>query len=295
MGQELLIELVSDCNLQCKMCAFKQGFTHKRMNDDVVEQIFKDIAEVNKSDSLYYFTDLRMDGNSESLLYPNLPFVIQCANKAGIKNINITTNGVLLKPSITDQLVESNLTTIDISMTGIIPEIYKEFQGYGLSEKQLVDQIETIKSNVKYFIEQKKKKNKNIILTMRYIITEKTKDHFLDYIDCFKALGADAVMGMTLTKTKLRGKCHPKGEIVGYKSCESPEHPVICANGDVLMAFCPYEVPVIGNYHESSIKEIFLSKENQERLQAFQKVIVSGIPENCRNCHNTHIYRGGKW
>ena len=66
MGQELLIELVSDCNLQCKMCAFKQGFTHKRMNDDVVEQIFKDIAEFNKSNSLYYFTDLRMDGNSES-------------------------------------------------------------------------------------------------------------------------------------------------------------------------------------------------------------------------------------
>ena len=158
MGQELLIELVSDCNLQCKMCAFKQGFSHRRMNDEIVKEIFKDIAEINRNDSVYHFTDLRMDGNSESLLYPNLPHVIRCANEAGIKNINITTNGVLLKPSITDQLVESSLTTIDISMTGIIPDIYKEFQGYGLSEKQLIYQIETIKENVRYFIEEKKKK-----------------------------------------------------------------------------------------------------------------------------------------
>lgn len=295
MQQELLIELVSDCNLNCKMCAFKSGFSHERMNNEIVKKIFEDIKYINEQDSVYHFTDLRMDGNSEPLLYPDIPFVIKCANKAGIKNTNITTNGVLLTRNRTDQLMQTNLTTLDISMTGIIPDIYKDFQGFTLSKEQLNKQIETIKENVRYFIQQKILLNKKITVTMRYIITPDTEGHFIDYINFFKELGVDAVMGMTLTQTQLRGKCRPYGEIIGRKSCESPEHPVICANGEVLMAFCPYDIPVIGNYLETSIRDIFLSEKNERLLKAFREVRIEEIPENCRNCYNTHIYRGGKW
>lgn len=130
---------------------------------------------------------------------------------------------------------------------------------------------------------------------MCYIITSDTQAHFIEYVDYFKVIGADAVMGMTLSKSELRGKCHPYGEIVGRKRCESPEHPVICANGDVLMAFCPYDIPVIGNYHETPIQDIFLSERNGCLLRAFRELKVEDIPENCQNCYNTHIYRGGKW
>lgn len=295
MGQELLIELVSDCNLRCKMCAFKCGFTHHHMDNKTVYQIFEGIGVVNRESLVYHFTDLRMDGNSEPLLYQDLPYVINCANNAGIKNINITTNGVLLTPTRTDQLMKTNLTTLDISMTGIIPEIYKEFQGYGFSDDHVQWQIDTIKKNVCYFVEQKKKLSKPITLTMRYIITPDTQAHFIEYIDYFKTIGVDAVMGMTLTKTEFRGKCYPYGEIVGRKRCESPEHPVICANGDILMAFCPYDIPVIGNYHETPIQDIFMSEKNASLLCAFRELKVENMPENCQNCYNTHIYRGGKW
>lgn len=295
MGQELLIELVSDCNLRCKMCAFKCGFTHHHMDNKTVYQLFEGIGVVNRESLVYHFTDLRMDGNSEPLLYQDLPYVINCANNAGIENINITTNGVLLTPTRTDQLMKTNLTTLDISMTGIIPEIYKEFQGYGFSDDHVQWQIDTIKKNVCYFVEQKKKLSKPITLTMRYIITPDTQAHFIEYIDYFKTIGVDAVMGMTLTKTEFRGKCYPYGEIVGRKRCESPEHPVICANGDILMAFCPYDIPVIGNYHETPIQDIFMSEKNASLLCAFRELKVENMPENCQNCYNTHIYRGGKW
>ena len=295
MGQELLIELVSNCNLQCKMCAFKHGFTHEKMDNEIVDKIFKDIKIINEKSAFYNFTDLRMDGNSESLLYPDLSFVMKCANEAGIKTINITTNGVLLTKERTDQLIQTSLTTLDISMTGIAPEIYKEFQGYGLTEAKVIENIETIKSNVKYFVEQKRKHNKDITVTMRYIITEETRDHFVDYINFFKGIGVDAVMGMTLTKTDLRGKCKPYGKIVARRSCESPEHPVICANGDILMSFCPYEIPVMGNYHESSVKDVFMSEKAEKLINSFRTLKIEDMPENCRNCYNTHIYRGGKW
>ena len=295
MGQELLIELVSNCNLQCKMCAFKHGFTHEKMNNEIVDRIFKDIKVINSESSFYNFTDLRMDGNSEPLLYPDLPFVMKCANESGIKNINITTNGVLLTKERTDQLIETTLTTLDVSMTGIIPEVYKEFQGYGFPDAKVMENIEIIKSNVEYFVEQKRKHNKKITVTMRYIITEKTQTHFIDYINFFKGIGVDAVMGMTLTQTDLRGKCKPYGEIVARRSCESPEHPVICANGDILMAFCPYEIPVMGNYLETSVKEVFMSEKAEKLINSFRTLKIEDMPENCRNCYNTHVYRGGKW
>ncbi|MCR5502046.1 MAG: radical SAM protein [Lachnospiraceae bacterium] len=295
MGQELLIELVSNCNLQCRMCAFKHGFTNRKMDNEIVDRIFKDIKEINDESSFYKFTDLRMDGNSEPLLYSDLPFVMKCANEAGINNINITTNGVLLTKERTNQLIQTSLTTLDISMTGIIPEIYKNFQGYGLPDENVIENIEMIKNNVKYFIKQKRKHNKNITVTMRYIITKETQDHFIDYINFFKGIGADAVMGMTLTKTDLRGKCKPYGEIVARRSCESPEHPVICANGDILMAFCPYEIPVMGNYLETSVKEVFMSEKAEKLIDSFRTLKIEDMPENCRNCYNTHVYRGGKW
>ena len=129
--------------------------------------------------------------------------------QAGIQNINITTNGVLLNYEMTDRLMDTSLTTIDISMTGIIPEIYSEFQGYGLKADKCKEQIARIKENVQYFIKQKIRLKKNITLTMRYIITPMTKPHFGEYIDYFRSIRVDAVMGMTLTNTELRGKCHP--------------------------------------------------------------------------------------
>ena len=295
MGQELLIELVSDCNLQCKMCAFRHGFTHKRMDNEIVDRIFTDIKAINEESAYYNFTDLRMDGNSEPLLYQDLPFVMKCANESGIKNIIITTNGVLLTKERTDQLVQTSLTTLDISMTGIIPKVYKEFQGYGFSENRVIENIETIKSNVKYFVEQKHKYNQKITVTMRYIITEETQDYSIDYINYVKGIGVDAVMGMTLTETDLRGRCKPYGEIVARRSCESPEHPVVCANGDILMAFCPYEIPVLGNYYDTSVKEIFMSEKVEKLINSFRLLKVEDMPDNCRNCYNTHVYKGGKW
>ena len=62
MGQELLLELVSGCNLQCKMCAFQNGFTYKRMSVNMIEDIFKSIKIINDVSKCYTFTDLRMDG-----------------------------------------------------------------------------------------------------------------------------------------------------------------------------------------------------------------------------------------
>ncbi len=295
MGQELLIELISDCNLKCKMCAFKQGFSHESMSEEMICDLFHQINIINQKSKLYNFTDLRMDGNSEPLLYKDPGFVMNLAMQAGIQYINITTNGVLLNYEMTDRLMDTSLTTLDISMTGIIPEIYSEFQGYGLKADKCKEQITRIKENVQYFIKQKIRWKKNITLTMRYIITPMTKPHFGEYIDYFRSIRADAVMGMTLTNTGLRGKCHPYEEIVGRKRCESPEHPVICANGDVLMAFCPYDIPILGNMIERPLSDILMAPQTEKWLTSIRKIIVEDMPINCKSCHNTHIYKGGKW
>ena len=69
MNEKLLIELVSGCNLQCKMCAFKGGFTGKEMPRELINSVFKSAKKINKASSFYNFTSLRMDGNSEPLLY----------------------------------------------------------------------------------------------------------------------------------------------------------------------------------------------------------------------------------
>lgn len=290
MRDELLIEFVSSCNLRCKMCAFKEGFTFERLSDKSVEDIFTGVKRLNTKSRYYNITALRMDGNSEPLLYHKLPWAMDLAAEAGIGTFDITTNGVLLTRDVTHQLMQSRLSSLNVSMTGIVPSVYNGYQGYGLSVADCWNQIETIKDNIRYFVSERNRLKRQIHVTVCYIVNEDTKDHLYDYMSYFRYIGVNGMLCMTKENVHLRDKCKPYGEIMGRKSCESPHHPVVCANGDVLMGACPHEIPVLGNIREQSLEQILMSEQTERYIKAFLEIDIKNLPLNCQNCHNTHVY-----
>lgn len=272
------------------MCAFRDSFSGDKISINTAEQIFKDISKLKIISRYYNFTSIRLDGNSEPLLYDKLPEIISLANKYGIKDTNITTNGLLLTKDRCKGLLVAGLKTIDISMTGIIPEVYKNFQGANLSSLNCKKNIETIKLNVKNLVELKKKIKAKTRVTVRYIVTKENAYHLQEWINFFREIGVDSVLLMTLTDTKLRQESKPKGKVIGYKVCDSINHPVIKANGDVLLAFCPFQIPTLGNLYNKSLIDILTSRKTEQINAAFKQLNVKNLPPNCLKCFGTHIY-----
>lgn len=293
--QELMLELSSKCNLQCKMCAFRSGFTGKDMSKKQVQDILKDIPIINAKSKYYKFDSLRLDGNTEPLMYKDLDFVIEEGRKVGIEHFNIVSNGVLLTENVSNMLLEQNIDSIDISMTGIDADVYSNFQGYGLSEERCNEQIKKIIDNVKYFVYQKKQLAKRTVVTMRYIVTKENGFHYADYVNFFRELKVDAIMAMTLTTNVLHTKCSPLGEVIGRKACDSPNHPVVCANGDVLLSNCQYDIPVLGNAFKTGFADVLLAPQTEKYIEGIRRSKIEMMPPNCRNCYNTHVYEGGNW
>lgn len=292
--QELMLELSSRCNLNCKMCAFKSGFTGMEMSKKHVLDILSDIPIINKNSEFYCIDSIRLDGNTEPLMYKDLDFVINEGRKVGIEHFYIVSNGVLLTKEKSKSLLEADVASIDISMTGIIPDVYKNFQGYGLTKEGCRKQIDLIIDNIKEFVELRNKLKKKTTITMRYIVSKDSSCHFADYVNFFRTINVDAIMAMTLTTNELHSKCYPLGKIIERKKCDSPNHPVVCANGDVLLSNCQYDIPTLGNAFETGFANVMLSEKTEKYLYGFRALRMDMIPINCRNCHNTHIYEGVK-
>ncbi len=288
--RELLLELVSNCNLRCKMCAYVRGFTKERMSNQVVAAILADVPKLRDAGSPYLFDSLRLDGNTEPLLAKDLGRLICLARQAGITRSNITTNGLLLTQDVSEDLVQSGLTTLDISMTGITPDVYREFQGAGLTNAECQANIERTCANISTFLAARKALNGKTRVTLRYIVSRLSQHHFLDYMDYFRALGVDAVLLMTYCEeSAFRTMPSRPGGTLGRKRCGLPSHPVVRANGDVVFAACAYDVPVLGNVYEKSFFDILTQDTTVRYLTAMDSLIVPNLPTACAECHNTHV------
>ena len=188
MQKSIGLELFSACNLRCKMCTCYHGFTGDRLEKDTVMRLFDEIAEYNRSlgnEAKNSVSSIRFDGNTESLLVENIHEYIRYANERipGIITYLIT-NGLLLDSGTSNNLIEAGLRGLIISMTGSTKEIYKNFQGYGLSDDKLLSNFETVKRNASYVL--KKARGTNLNVMMSYIINEDSKNdlyHFMRYWD----------------------------------------------------------------------------------------------------------------
>jgi len=104
------LEVTSACNFQCIHCRIgDQG--NLFVSDSVVDNFFKFISR-NKSDSF----ELAISGG-EPLLHPKLGDILDKAQKSGVNNIAITTNGLLLSEKLLDFLRSMDFMSVAISIS----------------------------------------------------------------------------------------------------------------------------------------------------------------------------------
>ncbi len=103
------VELTSRCNLKCKMC-FQQHIEEKR--EDMSEQVFQKIVNEGVQEGL---CSMKLQSRGESLLHKRLLDFLAYSKKAGIIDVHITTNGLLLTEKIIKGVVGNDLDMLIIS------------------------------------------------------------------------------------------------------------------------------------------------------------------------------------
>lgn len=134
------------CNFRCTYCAHslgekgfrkQYGFSPETMTMDTYRKAVDQLAEF--PDKL---KTLSLTGQGEPLLHPMLPEMVACAKERQVsRRIEFMTNGALLRPELSQALIEAGLDGIRISLQGLSTQKYAEVCGAKVEFDRLAEQI----------------------------------------------------------------------------------------------------------------------------------------------------------
>jgi len=118
----LQVESSLACNLRCIMCPWEQAIKRAaaggRMSGEIWEGIRPHLTEVESID----FT-----GGGEPLLQPRLMDWVVEAKAAGCR-VGFTTNGLLLRADLSEELVQAGLDWVCFSLDAATPDVYHQIR-----------------------------------------------------------------------------------------------------------------------------------------------------------------------
>jgi radical SAM protein with 4Fe4S-binding SPASM domain len=119
----IILMLTSVCNMECLHCphpVWKQEEDYRPafIEWDLVEKALQEISQ-------YKISVLRLTTQGEPLLDKRAVEVVRRAKELGIYPVDLTTNGLLLTPSISESLIDAGLDIIDVSLDAFTEEGYR--------------------------------------------------------------------------------------------------------------------------------------------------------------------------
>lgn len=137
----LRISVTDRCNLRCRYCMPEEGIKNKRTHSDMLS--LEEIYEVAKACTNIGINKVRITGG-EPLTRKGVSGLIKNISKLdGIKDIAMTTNGLLLK-EYAKELKESGLHRVNVSLDTLNEKKYKHITRFG-SLKNILEGLDEAK------------------------------------------------------------------------------------------------------------------------------------------------------
>ncbi len=170
-------ELKIGCNLKCPSCLcslpFKDWPYPVSIKKEIkIDKYFTIIDECAKHGLL----SIELNGVNEPFLYENIVECIKYAREKGIMHISLHTNAMLLTKKLSQQIMESGLTTISFSLDSFYKETYNKVRVGG-------DYNKVIK-NINNFLNLKK--TLNLVFPFTRVSLTRSKINFNE-IEEFKS------------------------------------------------------------------------------------------------------------
>lgn len=152
----LNLEFNSSCNLRCKWCALDHGKKRKVMSTEVLGNVMDALVK----GQLPNLKRVDLHNGGETLLHPDLPGMLTVIRRARMKMssdavFGLLTNGMLLTPKISDQIVRSRaVDQMRFSLDGGTPAMFESIRR-GAS-------WETVQANVYRFLRSNEEAGKPV-------------------------------------------------------------------------------------------------------------------------------------
>lgn len=274
------------CNFKCNYCfrseKNEKAWGYAKENNLMSKEIFKLAVS-----QIQHFSDkvrqISLSHQGEPLANRNLPWMVRYMKENGIKGrVSIHTNGSLLTPSYIDELVESEIDRVIISLQGLSSEQYQMICGYNIDYNQFFD-------NLKYLY--KVKNNTQICIKVMDIALNKGEEKL--FYERFSPI-ADRVFVekvIHIWKEKDYSNSDKDGELafnkygMGFyaqKVCPLIFHTiVVLPNGDVYPCTQLLQKQKLGNIREQSLVELWNSRQRKKML--LEQCQLSA-PQLCADC-----------
>jgi len=273
------IAITNVCNLECTFCArtvrVDEGRWRKAQHMDL--ELFKKIIDEATELGTY---SINLNLLNEPLIHPKLLEMIRYAKQKGIVDVFFHTHGGLLNVEKANELLDSGLDRLLISIDSPYKEKYNKIR--------VLSDFDTVMENLKRFKEMRDKRNQlNPVIRVSFIqfpdISEKelmdAKKLFLQFAD---AIGFQQYVDPR--KEVGKDKTYPPG----YQSqfvCQQPFTRLsIIEDGRVSPCCLDYDQElIIGDVSKQSLKEIWESHKLEQIRDIMKKGEFYTIPA-CATC-----------
>jgi radical SAM protein with 4Fe4S-binding SPASM domain len=291
----LQVQTVSACNGRCPFCPYTNMAKELPQGKMQWKTYQKIVDECVSFPSLQMFTPMLQN---EPLLDKDINKAI-CYFKerdGGRVPVFIVTNGYLLTPSLSKQLVESELDHLIISLNAHKKETYEELMPGFRFEKVL--------ANIENLLLSDLRRTK---VTLRFLENQKNKDEIPEALAywcrrgvCTEVLSFISNRADTVDVSRLRSKGSEmllsskiKQKVFSYFSncCILPFYQMnILFNGDVLLCCNDWRRnPILGNVNREKLKDIWEGQiARQIRTKVFHRDYKS--IEACKGCSVTEYF-----
>lgn len=284
------------CNLKCQFCAesvptFREILHKKGANGMMDFDLFQKLMNDVKKD-FGKVKQVMFSGSGETLLNPQIVDMVDYAMKLRVADrVEVVTNGVLLSPKLCDELTNTGLNILRISVNGLSDVDYQKHCSQKVDFQRYIENIRYLYSHKKetsiyikilnYMVDTPDKKN-FFLQTFKPICDVINIENLMPIVDTidYREMVSDESI---LRKTKY-------GDILSHTEvCPIPFYTLqIDEDGSVLPCCADHaliypESLSFGNVKFSSVGELWV-----KNCAIFQRAMLDGaqrIPA-CRNCTN---------
>lgn len=270
---QVLMETTSACQLRCKMCAredsLKKGTLKLgQMQQWLAEKIIDEVVSVNPKTRLWfcYF--------GEPTISKQLWQRIRLAKDKGVETTVINSNGNLLEPKMTDQLIESGLDEIYIGLDAATAETYAQVRIRGDYQKVI--------SNIEYLLQHKPERLK---VTVQFGVYEENEHELEDFKDFWANKDVSVFIRPKLTWIGTLSE-HFHSQEGRYPCPWIFDSLPIYFNGLVPYCICDWDNRLpSGDIKLQSIQEVWQTAYRKwQNLQLQAK--FDELPDFCRSCRD---------
>lgn len=274
------------CNFKCNYCLHSLG--GQELSKKNFKRQYMDFQTYKKAiDDVRMFPDklkaLIFAGHGEPLLHKEIADMVAYAKQTQkFERIEIVTNGSLLVPGLSEQLIEAGLDRLRISLQGVNAKEYENVSGVNIDFEKFVD-------NIRYFYEHKRNTEvyiKIIDIALKEDGDEEQFKHIFESISDITAIEYAIPFVKEIDYTdigELSKKCK-QGHKQASHICSMPFYMMVINPDGNIVPCCATDFPMIfGNVKEENLVDIWNSKVRNLCLKR-QLGGVDKIPI-CKECN----------